>query len=143
MKCGPAIFLLTSLVLSGCHKAAPFPAHIEAPDYETISQLAHITGQVRIQATVDRLGNVVDAQADGPPLLAKGALENIRRWKFQTSGSSSTKVTVVYEYRLEGEGNCYPMPPLVSFDLPGRVEIVARPTHTCDPSVPIQNQGKQ
>lgn len=128
-------------VLSGCANRNPrlYPTHIEAPAYDGVAQTAHIEGKVVVTATIGAEGNVIDARAVGPPMLVKGAVANLKLWKFQRPHVKQAEQTITYDYRIEGEGDtsCDPGSSLssrVSFDLPQRVEIVAPPVILCDPA---------
>jgi periplasmic protein TonB len=54
------------------------------PDYPRLALQARIQGVVKIDATIDKNGNVVEARAiDGPPLLISAALNAVEQWKYQ------------------------------------------------------------
>jgi hypothetical protein len=139
------ILLLASMAASGCRrdKASLYPTHIEAPDYNTTAHVAHIMGKVVVQATIDASGNVIDATASGQPMLAKFAIENIRRWTFERPKHAPMQQAVLYDYELEDSEECEISPTRVSFDLPGRVVIAARTVTICDPIAVVKQSRRK
>jgi hypothetical protein len=127
------------VLASGCGRAqtALAPKHVEAPDYDRTANLAHIQGEILVKVTVNADGNVEDAHATGVPMLAAVAATNARLWTFEKPRHAPFEETLVYEYKMEGTGGCEIEPARVSFDFPNRVNIIAQPVHTCDPSVTI------
>jgi hypothetical protein len=92
---------------------------------------------VVVTATIGAEGNVIEADAVGPPMLLNGAVANLKLWRFENLRKSQRQQTIVYDYEIEGAGSCDPSSSLasrVSFDLPRRVEIVAPPVVLCDPA---------
>jgi periplasmic protein TonB len=62
------------------------PQVLFAPDpvYPILARQARITGAVVIDAVIDTQGNVVEMQAvSGQPILARAAMEALRRWKYE------------------------------------------------------------
>lgn len=54
------------------------------PEYPSKAKKAKIQGDVKIDAIVDKDGNVVQAHAlSGPPLLVDAALKAVSQWKYQ------------------------------------------------------------
>jgi protein TonB len=54
------------------------------PEYPSKAKKAKIQGDVRIDAIVDKDGNVVQAHAlSGPPVLVDAALKAVSQWKYQ------------------------------------------------------------
>ena len=139
MRIACLALVIASTTLPGCERteAKLYPTHIESPDYDRTAQLAHIEGEVDVVATIDSAGNVIDAKAKGPPMLASHAVKNILQWKFERPRHAPSEQTVVYDFRLEEPGECDFLPAKVSFDLPGRVDIVAQGVHTCDPATAV------
>lgn len=71
-----------------------------APVYPEIAKRLHIEGVVKIEATVDGEGKVVDVKTlSGNRMLAIAAEEAVRRWKFAT-GSREEKVNVDVNFAL-------------------------------------------
>jgi outer membrane biosynthesis protein TonB len=67
------------------------------PPYPPQALQMHITGDVRVRLTVEG-GNVVEAEASGPPMLASAAARWVRaNWKFSptTSGTYTLPVSFV------------------------------------------------
>jgi hypothetical protein len=70
-------------------------------------------------------------------MLVKGAVANLKLWKFQRPPDKPVEETITYDYRIEEDGSCDPWSSpssTVSFDLPQRVEIAAPPVVLCDPA---------
>jgi len=134
--------------MTGCAKqSAPlYPTHVESPEYDRVAQLAHIEGQVVVTATIGAEGDVIDAHAVGPPMLVKGAVANLKLWKFEKPKKGQRQQAIVYDYKIEdaeNPGSCEaapPPPPKISFDLPQRVEITAEGIVLCDPSGTIPSK---
>jgi TonB family protein len=93
-----AVALLLSLTL---------PAHADdravksrvAPIYPEIAKRMKITGEVKVEATVDADGKVTDAKAvSGSKTLSPAAEEAVRKWKFVPGADvSHVDVTVKFE----------------------------------------------
>ncbi len=137
-------FVSLAACLTGCAKriALLYPTHIESPKYEPTARLAHIEGQVVVTATIGVEGNVIDAHAVGPPMLVKGAVANLKLWKFQNPRKDQAQQTVIYDYAIQGVAFCIVLPAKVDFDLPERVELSAQPVVTCDPAVTTPNKKR-
>lgn len=76
------------------------------PAYPDEARDAKVTGAVRVLATVDEQGNVVDAEAiSGSPLLQAAAVAAARQAKFEpliTNGRPvKTKSVIAYNFRVE------------------------------------------
>ena len=110
------------------------PKHIEEPSYPPVARAAHLMGKIALSVTITADGTVSDAQAtnvEGPlRLLARSAIENIRRWTFSKPPSAPYKETITYDYEFDeslpaagGEKN-FPVVTRVTFDLPDRVTIL-------------------
>lgn len=128
--------------LTGCAKqnAPLYPTHIEAPSYDRLAQVAHIEGKVVLTATIGPEGNVIDVRAVGPPMLVKGAVANLKLWKFEKR-KKQRQQTIVYDYKIENDGTCeITPPPRTSFDLPQSVEIAAPALILCDPIGTIRSK---
>ena len=107
------------------------PRHIETPAYPSIAQSANVTGKVSVALTIDADGKVADVEATTTEsnvpkshLLESMTVTNIRRWTFAKPATAPYKQTIVYDYEIDKSA---PLdgPTKVSFDLPGRVTIVA------------------
>ncbi len=54
------------------------------PQYPRLALESRIQGSVRIDAVIDKSGNVVQAHAvDGPPMLMAAALDAVKQWRYQ------------------------------------------------------------
>ncbi len=64
------------------------------PAYPALAARMKITGTVKVEATVDSQGNVIDAKAmSGNSILMPAAEDAVRRWQFN-SGKGTVKVEV-------------------------------------------------
>lgn len=54
------------------------------PDYPPAASQAHVEGEVRVRAVVDREGNVINARVvSGPELLRDASLQAVQHWRFR------------------------------------------------------------
>lgn len=69
-----------------------------APVYPEIAKRMRISGDVKIQATVDAEGKVTDVKAvSGNSALVNAAQDAVRKWRFVAgSGVSVVEVTVTF-----------------------------------------------
>jgi TonB family protein len=106
--------------------------HLVAPGYPHLARMASLQGSVTVDFEIAPDGRVISASGSGAAhkLLISTSEENIRQWTsgpLQPPGTSSTKHTITYIYKLEGKELYYDPPPTVVLDLPDRVEITTHP----------------
>jgi TonB family protein len=54
------------------------------PEFPTMAKLAHIQGEVVIEAVIDKEGDIAEANATaGHPILVEAALKAVKRWKYE------------------------------------------------------------
>jgi TonB family protein len=71
-----------------------------APVYPEIAKRMKITGEVKVEATVDPEGKVMEAKAvSGNRVLTPAAEEAVRRWRFEP-GASQSMVSVEVNFNL-------------------------------------------
>ena len=71
-----------------------------SPVYPEIAKRMRISGSVKVEATVDADGKVVQAKAlSGNQMLSPAAEEAVRKWKFE-SGAGPSTVDVVIDFNL-------------------------------------------
>jgi TonB family protein len=71
-----------------------------APAYPEIAKRLRISGEVRLEATVDAQGRVKDVKpVSGNRMLELAAEDAVRQWKF-TPGDGDTVVTVSVNFAL-------------------------------------------
>jgi TonB family protein len=73
--------------------------------YPQAAKVANIQGSVSVLVSIDSNGNVVDAKAEGGPmLLRQAALESVRRWKYSPAlvdgKPAAANVIVSVEFKL-------------------------------------------
>lgn len=92
------ILILSVPVLGGTERAVRSRI---APVYPEMAKRLHIEGLVKVEATVDGSGKVVDVKTlSGNHLLATAAEEAVKRWKFAT-GDGEEKVSVDVTFSLD------------------------------------------
>lgn len=58
--------------------------HDVQPVYPRDARVNHITGDVVLQATIDRQGNIQDLRpVSGDPILVKSAVKAVSKWKYR------------------------------------------------------------
>ena len=58
--------------------------HYVQPEYPREARKQHISGDVVLQATIDRKGNVRNiAVVEGDPILVKSAVKAVSQWKYR------------------------------------------------------------
>jgi len=69
------------------------------PVYPDVARQMHITGTVRLEATVSPNGTVRDARVvGGSPLLAQEATNAVKKWKYEEAPKETVEVVeVVYQ----------------------------------------------
>lgn len=66
------------------------------PAYPEMAKRMHITGTVKVVATVDAAGSVLKAESDsGNKMLAPAAIDAVKRWKFSPGEGNATVVVQV------------------------------------------------
>ncbi len=68
------------------------------PAYPAAAAAAHVQGEVKVQAEIDRAGNVVSARVvSGPPMLRDAAVDAIQHWRYRpwTSGGKPVPMSAV------------------------------------------------
>lgn len=105
------------------------PRHIEPPFYPGIAQMAHESGKVIMEITINADGKVEDARvanknAESVKLLTPYSLQNIRSWTFVKPPTAPYIETITYDYE-ETDASGKVRGPQVIFDLPDLVTIWA------------------
>ena len=69
------------------------------PDYPALARQTHVTGTVRLVATVGPDGKVRDTKVvGGSPLLAQEAITAVKKWKYEEASKESEEtVEVVFQ----------------------------------------------
>ena len=72
------------------------------PDYPEIAKQIRVRGQVELEATIDEDGAVVSIKTlTGNPILAKAAVDALKKWKFKPFKEDGKPVKVASEFTLE------------------------------------------
>jgi TonB family protein len=103
--------------------------HILVPRYPRLARIAQFQGTVTVNIQIGIDGTVVSAASSGPDeLLRRASEENAKHWTFcPAQDATPRKHTITYVYKLEGPKEYYDSPPIVTIDLPDRVEIIGNP----------------
>jgi TonB family protein len=71
------------------------------PAYPDIARSAHITGKVKIEATIAADGHVAGTRVvGGSPVLVNAAIEALQKWRFEAAPSDTTEVI---EFEFDGD----------------------------------------
>jgi TonB family protein len=71
-----------------------------APVYPAIAAKMRVEGTVKLDATIDQDGTVLDVKVvSGHALLAAAAVDAVKKWKYET-GSAKSIQTVAVEFAL-------------------------------------------
>jgi TonB family protein len=71
------------------------------PAYPDIARSAHITGKVKIEATIAADGHVSGTKVvGGSPVLVNAAVEALNKWRFEAAPGDTTEVI---EFEFDGE----------------------------------------
>lgn len=78
------------------------------PAYPAAASSAHVQGEVKLQATVDRQGNVASVRViSGPPLLREAALDAAQRWRYRPNTADGEPTTMsaitVFAFQLPAQ----------------------------------------
>ena len=95
---GCALALLFMMFVT-CTIAMAEGRHVEkrvAPVYPELARRMHISGSVKVSATVATDGSVTDAKAtSGNQMLTSAAEEAVKKWRFSQAESASSEVVEV------------------------------------------------
>jgi TonB family protein len=77
-----------------------------APTYPADASAAHVQGEVKVEAEVDRDGNVASTRViSGPPLLREAAADAVQRWRYRPYLSEGKPISmsalVVLDFQLQ------------------------------------------
>ena len=71
------------------------------PAYPDLARSAHITGKVRIEATIAADGHVAGTKVvGGSPVLVNAAVEALMKWRFEAGPGDTTEVI---EFEFDGD----------------------------------------
>ncbi|MGH9575570.1 MAG: energy transducer TonB [Candidatus Acidiferrales bacterium] len=71
------------------------------PAYPDIARSAHITGKVKIEATIAPDGHVESTKVvGGSPVLVNAATEALQRWRFEAAPSETSEII---EFEFNGD----------------------------------------
>jgi TonB family protein len=127
-----SLLRLAVVILAAVHSTAAqefFPTRLESFAYPLLAGQARIHGEVELLVTVGADGAVADANAtNGHKLLAKAAIEAIRRWRFAErcpDGGKATGGQFVLKVRFSFEGETRGRPRTkLRYIYPDLVEVI-------------------
>jgi TonB family protein len=98
-----AAALLLSLALPGSASETRAIKQRVPPIYPELAKRMKITGEVKVDATVDADGKVTDAKAvSGSRVLCMAAEDAVRKWKF-AAGPGVAHVDVSVKFEIAGQ----------------------------------------
>ncbi|HEY7406408.1 MAG TPA: TonB family protein [Candidatus Angelobacter sp.] len=76
-----------------------------APQYPQMARIAHISGDVILQVTIDRTGHVTNIVAvQGHPILIQSAMDAVKQWKYRpyvlNGEAVAVESTVKIQYQM-------------------------------------------
>lgn len=72
------------------------------PQYPTVARMAHVQGQVVIDAVISKNGSVISEHAvKGPSLLVQSALEAVKQWKYRPTYLNGQPVDLAMEVTVD------------------------------------------
>jgi TonB family protein len=70
------------------------------PEYPAIAKQMHITGKVKLEATIAADGHVVSTHVvGGSPVLVGAATDALKKWKYETGPKETTEIV---EFDFDG-----------------------------------------
>jgi TonB family protein len=70
------------------------------PSYPDIARSAHITGKVKIEATIAADGHVISTKVvGGSPVLVNAAIDALTKWRFEPAAADTVEVI---EFQFDG-----------------------------------------
>ncbi len=72
------------------------------PEYPTVARMAHVQGQVVIDAVISKTGKVISEQAvSGPSLLVPSALDAVKQWKYKPTYLNGQPVNLAMQVTVD------------------------------------------
>jgi TonB family protein len=71
------------------------------PEYPALAKQMHVTGKVKIEATIAADGHVSSTRVvGGSPLLVNAALDALKKWRFEPASKDTSEVV---EFEFNGQ----------------------------------------
>lgn len=106
-----------------------------APIYPPIAKAAHLEGEFKVKATIDRAGTVVATDIIHPPelkILREVVDKAAAQWKFESGGDAPEKRTVqlsfIFRFVPEGEEASIAFRPPYQVEVTGHKSAYENPT---------------
>jgi|SRR5437588_1711981 len=134
-----AFFLLLMAQMAAGQKLNLIWENFHATEYPRTAQIAHITGPITVEFTLNEDGTATIGKASGHPLLVPAAVETIKSSRFRCSAcEKESAFTVEFNFAI-ADHNCEqakPGPPYVAkLESADHVSVIAEPVCTEDPAV--------
>lgn len=76
-----------------------------APQYPQMARIAHISGDVVLDVTIDRTGQIANIKTrQGHPILIQSAIDAVKQWKFRpyvlNGEAVEVESTVMIKYHM-------------------------------------------
>jgi protein TonB len=72
------------------------------PEYPEIAKQIRVSGRVELEATINEEGAVVTVKTlNGNPILAKAAVDALKKWKFKPFKEDGKPVKVASDFTLD------------------------------------------
>ncbi|HKV27649.1 MAG TPA: TonB family protein [Candidatus Acidoferrales bacterium] len=119
-----------------------------APDYPRVGQLAHIAGEVTVEADVLPSGKVSNAEiVSGLALgeIRRAAVDAAKEWIFNKSSEKSRKEVLTFEFRIAQADNQQTSDThekRVEFFPPNKVRVTVNSVILIDPSATVRRKRK-
>jgi TonB family protein len=129
-----SILLLAAMTLNASNYDVPFATRVVSMEYPRLAAMARITGTAVLRVGIDSAGKVVIANGlSGHPILVKGAVENIKLWRFSPGRSSGEKAAsefdFTYVFKLtDGSDTSRPCSAL-TYEYPDKVTVESEALH--------------
>ena len=96
-----AIVLLTSVAFVGNSASQESSRKVTSktsPTYPELAKKMHLSGKVKVEATVNPAGNVTSAKfVGGNPVFETSSVDAVKHWKFEPAAATSTE-TITLEF---------------------------------------------
>jgi len=126
-----AVFRMTTALVWAsvvlCENAIERPTRVVSIHYPCLALMVRFQGTVHVRCAIRPDGTCSDARVIfGHPLLALGAVENAKKWRFLPSRNATRTVEIEYRFNIRGVRVPEDQPDVeVTFDLPNTVIVTA------------------
>ena len=94
----------STVIFGGTRSAGAIPAKLIQrvdPNYPIVARSMHLSGEVRLEATVGTDGRVRSVKTlEGHQILVAAAIDAVRRWRYQPASQNGTNVESIVEVTI-------------------------------------------